>query len=321
MRMLSATDLAAVLDLPACIDAMHRVFTGLAEGHYFVPLRGRAMPDGSPNWITWMPVLRTAAPRRWAIKEMVVTPDNSERRGTDPIQGVVVLHDGDDGRILAIADAPTLTMFRTAAVTALATRTFAPPDARIVAILGTGVQGRQHVAALRCVLPQAEIRLWGRSADSTARLAAQTGCTPARTAEDAVRDADVVCTVTASLTPVLERRWLKPGCHLNAVGSSRPVARELDAATVAAASLFVDRREAALNEAGEIVAALREGAIGPAHVRAELGDVLTGRHPGRTSAGEFTLYKSLGLGALDLGALELALETAHGRGVGTVVNR
>ncbi|MGE0801326.1 MAG: ornithine cyclodeaminase family protein [Lautropia sp.] len=320
MRLLNAADLRELIALPACIEAMRRVFIDLAEGRLFVPLRGRAMPDGSPNWITWMPALRTGAPRRWALKEMVVTPDNSARRGLDPIQGIVVLHDGDDGRILAIADAPTLTELRTAAVTALATATFAPPDPRVVAILGTGVQGRQHIAALRCVLSAATIRIWGRDPEATARLAADTGCVAAPDIRHALADADVVCTVTAATTPVLRREWLKPGCHLNAVGSSRPVARELDAATVAAAALFVDRREAALTEAGEIVAALQEGAITPAHIRAELGEVLTGRLPGRTSADQFTLYKSLGLAALDLAALELAWQAAEQSGRGTVVD-
>lgn len=316
MLLLSPSDLRALLTPGLCIDAMRQVFMALANGGYFVPLRGRASPPDSPNWITWMPTLRTAAPRRWALKEMVVTPLNSERNGLDPIQGVVILQDGDDGRLLAIADAPTLTTLRTAATTALATVTFAPPDTRIVAVLGTGIQGRSHIHALRHVLPGATIRVWGRNPENAARLAEETGCAHAASAQAAVADADVVCTVTASLEPVLRREWLKPICHLNAVGSSRPVARELDAATVAAAELFVDRREAAIQEAGEIVAALREGAISPAHIQAELGDVLTGRHPGRRSTSTFTLYKSLGLGALDLGALDLAwqLASAHGTG-------
>ena len=320
MLLLSPSDLTALLTPMRCIGAMEEVFKGLADGHYFLPLRGRAAPDDSPNWITWMPTLRTADPRRWALKEMVVTPLNSERAGIDPIQGVVILQDGEDGRLLAIADAPTLTTLRTAATTALATRTFAPPDSRIVTILGTGIQGRSHVNALRAVLPDARFRSWGRNPANTARFAAETGCEAFTDIEAAVADADVVCTVTASLEPVLRREWLKPVCHLNAVGSSRPVARELDAATVAAAELFVDRREAALNEAGEIVSALREGAIGPDHIRAELGEVLTSRRPGRRPESTFTLYKSLGLGALDLGALDLAWQLARSQGLGQSVN-
>lgn len=318
MRVLDAASLQAAVSLPECIDAMARLFVERSEGRYALPLRSRWQPDGVPQWITLMPVRRAAAPARWALKHMVVVPDNATR-GLDPLQGLTVLHDGDDGRVLAVADAAALTALRTAATSALATRTFAPPGVRVVTVLGTGVQGRTHARAMRCVLPDAELRLWGRDAARTAQAAAEMQARPYTDLRAALDGAQVVSTVTAAATPILSRDWLAPGCHLNAVGSSRPQARELDAATVAAATLFVDQRAAALNEAGEVVAAIAEGAIDASHVRAELGEVLAGRHPGRTRPDEFTLFKSLGQAAQDLAALELALVAAQRRGLGVEV--
>ncbi len=320
MLVLNESDLRATLDTASCIEAMRTVFIDLANDAYFNPLRMRVHPGEGPNGMTFMPTLRKRAPRRWAMKQMVVTPSNPARHGLDPLQGTVLLHDGDDGRLLAIAHAPTLTTLRTAAVSALATQTLAQAGARIVTILGIGVQGRSHVAAMRHILPDATIRVWGRTPEKTRRFAEQHGCEPADSIQAALRDADVVCTVTAALEPIVQRNWFKPGCHLNAVGSSHASARELDAATVAASKLFVDRREGALGESGDVIGALREGAITPEHIQAELGEVLTGRHPGRRSAGEFTLYKSLGMGAQDLAAIELALHNAQRLGRGVAVD-
>jgi ornithine cyclodeaminase len=304
--------------MASCIEAMEKVFVELVDGRYFTPLRNRERPEDGKNWMTTMPVLRIAGPRRWALKQMVVSPANRSR-GLDALQGTVLLQDGDDGRLLAVADAPTLTAIRTAAVSALATRTLANPDARVVAILGAGFQARAHVEAMRVVLPGAVIRVAGRNPEKAARFASELGCELASSVQAAVRDADVVCTVTSSTQPVVQRGWFKPGCHVNAVGSSKPIARELDAATVAAASLFVDRREAALAESGDVLSAIQEGAITADHIQAELGEVLVGRHPGRRDHGDFTLFKSLGISAQDLVALELAIEKAKSTAEGTEV--
>jgi ornithine cyclodeaminase len=315
MRVLNQADVQAALPMADCIAAMHDVFVGMACGDYFNPLRQRARPDAHPNWLTMMPALRLAEPRLWALKEMAVFPSNAAA-GLDPIQGAVLLHDGSDGRLLAIAHAGALTAIRTAAVSAVATRALARPDAREVAIIGTGVQGRAHIEAMRCVLPQARLRLWGRDAARAGRLAAESGCAAVASLQEAITGADVVCTVTAALEPITRAAWFAPGCHLNAVGSSTPAAREIDAATLARATLFVDRREAALAESGDILGAMREGAISAAQIRAELGEVLAGRQPGRSGATEFTLYKALGFAALDLAAAELALHRARDLGIG-----
>nr|MBA3245876.1 ornithine cyclodeaminase family protein [Actinomycetota bacterium] len=241
----------------------------------------------------------------YSLKEIVVTPDNPTR-GLDAHQGAVLLHDGQTGKLTALLNASPITAIRTAAVTAVATRALARPGARKVAIIGTGVQGKSHEQAMRAVLDAAEIRSWSRSSGGSA--------------EGIVRDADIVCTCTSSSEPVLPLEWLKPGAHVNAVGSSVPWARELDAETMAAGSLFADRRESTLNESGEYRAAVEEGAIGPEHILAELGEVLVGAHPGRTRDDELTIFVSLGLAVEDLAAAELVVARAREQGVGTEVD-
>ncbi len=318
MRILNESDVIACLPMADCIEAMQRVFTDMAQGGYFNPLRQRARPDGHPGWITMMPVLRLTAPRLWALKEMAVHPANTGA-GLDPIQGAVLLHDGEDGRLQGVVHAAALTAIRTAAVSAVATRALARPDAAVVAIIGSGVQGRAHIEAMRCVLPHARLLLWGRDQHRATNLAAECGIEAVASIEAAIRAADVVCTTTAALEPVTRAAWFSPGCHLNAVGSSTPAAREIDAATIARARLFVDRREAALAESGDVLGALRDKVITPEHIAAELGEVLTGRKPGRTNTSEFTMYKALGFAALDLGAAELALQRAAQLGRGSEV--
>ena len=146
------------------------------------------------------------------------------------------------------------------------------------------------------------------------------GAESVETAEEAVRDADVICTTTASAEPIVQREWLKPGVHINGVGSSIPTAREFDSQTIVDAALFVDRRESTLNEAGDFLIPQREGLIGPDHIRAELGELLLGTAEGRRSDDEITLFKSLGIGVEDLAAGELVLQRAEAENAGTVVS-
>jgi len=188
-------------------------------------------------------------------------------------------------------------------------------------IVGAGHQAYPHVAAMLEARPFDKIRIAARSLESAGQLAAEWPlATAVETAEEAVRGADVVCTVTSSSEPVLQHEWLKEGAHVNAVGASVKTSRELDSATVAACSLFVDRRESTVNEAGDYLIPLGEGAIsGPEHIKAELGEILTGAHPGRTSPGELTVFKSLGLAVEDLAAAEYVVRRAAETGAGTTV--
>jgi ornithine cyclodeaminase len=266
-----------------------------------------------------MPAWRGGESPVFSLKEIVVSPANSVR-GLDPHQGGVLLHDGVTGKLIAILNASPITEIRTAAVSAVATRALARPGSAVVAILGSGVQGRSHVAAMRAVLPDAELRIWSRTPEHTTGLALQSHGTACGSVEEALEGADVVCTTTASREPILQRGWLAAGAHVNAVGSSVPSARELDTATIAAASLYVDRRESTENESGDYLTALAEGAIGRDHIRAELGEVLAGLHAGRTSEDELTVFKSLGIAVEDLAAAELCVVRARERGIGVEVD-
>ncbi len=301
---LSEPEVRQLLPMRECIEAMDEVLRALARGELHQPLRSMSRPPEGESLIGLMPAHRGGARPVWSLKEIVVTPGNPTR-GLDPHQGAVLLHDGETGQLRAIMNASPITEIRTAAVSAVATRALARPDAAVVAILGGGVQGRSHAEAMSAILPAAEIRTWSR----------RDGGTP----DEALDGADVVCTCTSAREPIVRREWVAAGAHVNAVGSSIRTARELDTQTVADARLFVDRRESALNEAAEYLAALDEGAIRADHIRAELGEVLVGAHPGRTSDDELTVFKSLGLAVEDLAAAELVEERARERGVGTEV--
>lgn len=256
-------------------------------------------PPGSESVLALMSVHRRGENPVYGLKTVAVFPANSAR-GLDPHQGTVTLYDGETGQVAAVMNASPITAIRTAAASALATRALARDDARVLAIVGTGHQGRAHERVLPAVLPFDEVLMAAKGE-----------------VEDAVRQADVVVTATSSEEPVIRREWLKEGAHINAVGSCFPNVRELDSETVAASTFFTDRRESAENEAGDYVLALAEGAIGPEHIVAELGDVLVGAHPGRTSREEVTVFESLGLAVEDLYAAEYVVRRARetGRGV------
>lgn len=301
MIVLNEHEVRALLTMAECIEAMDGVLRALARGELHQPLRPVTRPDGSEMLMGLMPAYRGGERPAWSLKEIVIAPGNPAR-GLDAHQGAVLLHDGETGELRALLNASAITEIRTAAVSAVATRALARPDTRVVAILGAGVQARSHDAAMRSVLPEAEIRTWAR----------RDGGTP----EEVLRDADVVCTCTSAREPILRHDWLAPGTHVNAVGSSVPSARELDGETVAAATLVVDRRESALHEAGDLLLA----GFGAERIAAELGEVLVGEHPGRTGAEELTVFKSLGLGVEDLAAAELVVRKAREQGVGTEVS-
>jgi ornithine cyclodeaminase/alanine dehydrogenase-like protein (mu-crystallin family) len=212
-----------------------------------------------------------------------------------------------------------VTSIRTAAVSGVATTTLARPGSSRIAILGTGVQARSHVDAMRVSLDGPEIVVWSPNRAHAERFAAEVGAAAVGSAEEAVRDADVVCTTTTASDPVVSREWIRDGTHVNAVGSCFPDTRELDSATVASASLFVDRRESALTEAGDVVIPISEGVIGPEHIRAELGEVLAGLAPGREDDAELTVFESLGIAVEDLAAAEVAVHRARELDIGSDV--
>jgi len=316
---LSEHDVRRLLDMQSCIEAMTEVLASLARGELFQPLRSIARPPDSPGFIGLMPAYRAGSAPAFSLKEIVIVPGNPAR-GLDTHMGGVLLHDGETGELVAVLNASPVTEIRTAAVSAVATRALARPDAQRVAILGAGAQARGHVHAMRSVLEDPEIRIWSRNLEAAEKLAAETGASVSPSPDAALFGADVVCTTTAATEPIVEKRWLAPGAHVNAVGSCFPTTRELDTETVAGSSFFVDRRESALKEAGDYILAASEGAIGPDHIKAELGEVLAGMHPGRVHEDELTVFESLGIAVEDLASAELVVRRAREQGVGSEVD-
>ena len=315
---LNQAEVEELLDMEGCIEAMAEILGSLARGELFQPLRVIAFPPGEKSGIGLMPAHRSGDRAAYALKTICLFPDNPAR-GLDAHQGTVTLFSGETGQVRALMNASAITAIRTAAVSGVATRLLAREDASELAIVGAGVQARSHIEAMRAVRPWASIRVTSRTAEHAQALAEETGTEAVGSVEEAVRGADVVVTATNSSEPVVQREWLKPGAHVNAVGSSVKTARELDTATMAACSLFVDRRESTLNEAGDYLSAAEEGAIGPDHIRAEIGEILTGTHPGRTAQDELTVFKSLGLAVEDLAAAEYVVRRAQETGRGTTV--
>ncbi len=315
---LSEHDVRELLDMESCVAAMEDVLARLARGELTNPLRSIMLPPG-PAAFGLMPAHRGGETPYFALKEIVVNPENSAR-GLDPHQGAVLLHDGVTGVLIAVLNASPITEIRTAAVSGAATKLLARPDSRTAAILGSGIQGRSHVDAMQTVLDDPIIRIWSRNPAHAEALALETHSVVAATIEEALDGADIVCTATASREPIVELGWLAPGTHINAAGASMKTSRELSSETVAAATMFVDRRESTLNESGDYLLAVEEQGIGPDHIVAELGDILVGTHPGRRDSDELTLFKSLGIASEDLAAAELCVARARERGLGTEVD-
>jgi ornithine cyclodeaminase/alanine dehydrogenase-like protein (mu-crystallin family) len=317
---LTQSDVEQLLDMPGCMDAMAEVLEALARDELFLPLRMIAFPPGESSGIGLMPAFRGGSNPAYSLKTICLFPDNPSR-GLDPHQGTVTLFSGETGELRALMNASAITGIRTAAVSGVATRLLAREGATELAIVGAGHQAHPHIAAMLEARQFERIRIVARSMESAERLADEWPlATAVDSVEEAVRDADVICTVTNSSEPVLRHDWLKPGAHVNAVGSSIKTARELDTATIAACSLFVDRRESTVNEAGDYLMPLAEGAIpGADHIRAEIGEILVGAHPGRTSEDELTVFKSLGLAVEDLAAAQYVVRRAAETGTGTTV--
>ncbi|HTS74012.1 MAG TPA: ornithine cyclodeaminase family protein [Gaiellaceae bacterium] len=316
LLVLSHDDVRRLLPMDECIELMEAVLSDLARGRVWLPLRFTVQPPGEQSLMGLMPAHRSEPQRAYGLKAICIFPENPAR-GLDAHQGGVLLCDGETGQLRALLDASAVTAVRTAAVSAVATRSLAREDAKEFAILGAGVQARSHLEALPHVRAFEKVRIWSRTPEHAQAVAAEARLPVevAESAEAAVTGADVVVTATSSREPVVERAWLAPGAHVNAVGSSIPTARELDDATMAEAALFCDARESLVNEAGDYLLA----GLGPDSIRAELGEVLTGSAEGRRDDEELTVFKSLGLGVEDLAAAEHVYERARAEGVGSAV--
>ena len=313
VRVIDEHDVRRLLPMTECIDVMAEALASLARGEVHNPLRFVIRPPGEQSLLGLMPAHRGGPAPLYGLKTVAIFPGNSAR-GLDSHQGFVALFDGETGETRAILNAGAITAVRTAAVSGVATRLLARDGASTLAILGAGIQARSHLEAMRAVHDFERVVVWSRTPGRLPELE------EAASAQEAVRDADVIVTATSAVEPIIDRGWLKPGVHINAVGSSIPTTRELDTATVRAAALFVDRRESTINEAGDFLFPQREGAIGPEHIRAEIGELLIGAAEGRRSADEITVFKSLGLAVQDLAAAEHVLRRAEAEDAGSVVS-
>lgn len=304
---LNHDEVVELLPMKECIALMREALTKLARGEVYQPLRTIVRPADAAGVMGLMPSYVGGEQGAYGLKTVCVFPGNPAR-GKDAHQGAVLLFSAETGELLALMNASAITAIRTAAVSGVATDLLAREDARDLAIIGAGVQARTHLKAIAEVRPIERCRVVSRNMDHARQLAHEMSASvpfaiqPVHTVEEAVDAADVIATVTNAKEPVVLREWISKGVHLNVVGSSTPHAREVDTATMAASALFVDRRESTINEAGDYLFPMREGVIGPEHIRAELGEVLTGEKPGRTSPDEITLFKSLGLAVEDLAA-------------------
>ena len=272
------------------IPAVKKALIDFSEGKVTQPVRSVIKVDPPGGFLGLMPAL---TPEGLGLKAVTFYPSNAEH-GIPTHMATIFLVDPRTGTPLAIMDGRLITEMRTAAVSAAATKLLAAPDSKILAILGSGVQARSHVEALRLVRRFEEVRVWSPTKAHARHFAEEIGGT-AVSAEEAVRGSDVVVTVTNSKTPVLNGSWLKPGCHVNAIGACRPDWRELDDEAMANI-VFVDSREAALKESGDLI-------LSGAKIYAELGEALAGKVP--SHAGEITIFKSLGMAVEDIAAAML----------------
>jgi ornithine cyclodeaminase/alanine dehydrogenase-like protein (mu-crystallin family) len=269
------------------IPAMEKELIDFSAGKVTQPVRSVITVDPPGGFFGMMPALTSEG---LGIKIVTFYATNAER-GIPTHMATIFLVDPETGRPLAVMDGRLITEMRTAAVSAAATKLLAPREAKVLAILGSGVQARSHAEALQLVREFEEIRVWSLTREHAERFAKETSAKP-MSAEEAVRGADVIVTATSSKTPVLNGSWLKPGCHVNAVGACRPNWRELDNEAMQNV-LFVDSREAAMKESGDVI-------LSGAKIYTELGEALAGKVP--PHANETTIFKSLGMAVEDIAA-------------------
>ena len=319
---LNHDEVAKLLPMKECIAVMREALLKLASGQAYQPLRTIIRPPGAAGVMGLMPSYVSGENAAYGLKAICVFPGNPAI-GKDAHQGGVLLFSAETGELQAIMNASAITAIRTAAVSGVATDLLAREDASNLAIIGAGVQARSHLAAMSEVRSIKRCRIASRNSEHARQLVEEMKRSfsfplePVETVELALKDADLIVTATTAREPIVSRESISPGVHLNVVGSSTANAREVDTATMAACSLFVDRRESTINEAGDYLFAAREGAIGPDHIRAELGEILTGEKPGRTSPEEITLFKSLGLALEDLACAEHLYRRAREVNTGT----
>jgi len=282
-----------LLHMKDLIPAMAGALADLSSGKVVQPMRVIVPVAEHQGFFGIMPAYSGAL----GAKLVTFYPKNP---GVHTHHAVILLFRSETGEPLATIDGRLITEMRTAAVSAVATMLLARPATSVLAILGSGVQARSHLEALRLVREFREVRVW--SPRNALAFAERFGIRAASSAAEAVSGADVIVVATTSMTPVLLGRWLSPGTHINAVGAARPTWRELDDETLSKGRIYVESREAAMHESGDVIAA--------GQIFAEIGEVVAGTQPGRTSEDEITLFKSVGVAVEDIVAADLVYRKA-----------
>ena len=327
MLVLSRADVESLLDLDALVEALASAMTDLSSGRASVPPRVAARVDEREAMLAAMPGF---VPSLGALETKLVSlfPQNAGT-GRPTHQAVIVAFDPDTGEPAALMDGTYITATRTGAGSALAARLLARPESRVLAILGSGVQARSHARAVFRVRPIEEIRIASRDPANAAKLAEELSGTlgiavrGAASYAEAMDGADVVCAATHTVSPVLRRDAVVPGMHLSSVGYN-VAGREVEAEVFRDAVVVVESRAAALaplpSGAPDLVAAVADGVFAPDDIHAEIGELVSGARPGRTSPDQITLYRSVGVAVQDAAAAMLVLEAARARGVGTKID-
>jgi ornithine cyclodeaminase len=311
---INQSEVRQLLPMGECINLMAEAFKALARGDASNPPRQAMWLPDKTGLLGMMPAC-TGNSNLMGLKAVSVFPGN---QGTefDSHQGVVLLFETAHGRLLSILDATAITAIRTAAVSGAATRLLAREDADRLAILGSGVQARSHLEAMLLVRSIKQVKVWSRTYAHAVSFAKQIReqrgiqAEAIASAREAVEGTHLICTTTAASEPVLMGEWIASGAHINAVGSSTALARELDAAAVVKSRLFVDWRPSAVHEAGDFIVPKKDGIIGDDHIKGEIGEILLGRISGRESSEEITLFKSVGLAVEDVAAADYVYRKA-----------
>jgi ornithine cyclodeaminase len=323
LRVIDGPTVERLLPYRELIDALRSTMIHVSEATAHMPLRSLMTLPGRNERLGLMQGYLAPA-NSVGVKLVSLVPD-AAARGQSSHLGLLILYDADGLRPVALLSGSAVTARRTAAASAVATAALARSDARVLAVLGTGEQAAAHIEALTTFRVFEEVRIWGRRAAAARALADQMAGrgTVVRACESvahAVKEADIICTTTSAQASILPGRLVRGGTHVNLVGSSTPDRSETDDELVGRAAFFVDSRQSALHQAGELLGAMERGVVTAEHIRAEIGEVLLGTKPGRTSDGDVTIYKSLGVVAQDIAAARLAFERAERSATGQVIN-
>jgi ornithine cyclodeaminase len=325
MRIITRSEVERLLPVDKCLPVMRAAMIAVSRRDVSLPIRQFMPVPGAAGKLALMPGALGTAGKSDTASFGIKLVCKYERPHGDPLGthvGMVLLFDSARGVPLAMVEGSALTAIRTSAASALATDLLARKDARRLAIIGYGEQAMRHIVAMQQVRAIELVRVWGRDAGRAARFASEASARfavrveTARSAAEAVADADVICTTTSASEPVLHGADLKPGQHLNLIGSAIPTTAEVDHEAVRRSRFFVDYRPAAMAAAGELLKAIAAGVVDETHILAEIGEVAADPARGRTASHEITCYKSLGIAAQDLAAAHAIWSAAEAEGCG-----